>query len=86
MGNNYQAFLLRLQRTEGGGRWRSSLQNVQTGETFHFATEQEMITHLLDSLTQVKSLPTIVATAEMKSQKLNMEDFAKSILAEEDES
>ena len=86
MENNYQAFLLRLQRAENNGRWRSSLQNVQTGETFHFATEQEMIAHLLVSLAQVKFLPTVVATADMKNQRLNVEDVAKSILAEEDES
>jgi hypothetical protein len=53
MENNYRAFLLRLQRTESNGRWRSTLQNVQTGEILRFANEQEMITHLLESLAQV---------------------------------
>ncbi len=50
MENNYQAFLLRLQRAESNGRWRSTLQNIQTGEIHHFATEREMVAHLLESL------------------------------------
>ncbi|MCB9433304.1 MAG: hypothetical protein H6668_15115 [Ardenticatenaceae bacterium] len=61
MENNYQAFLLRLQRAENNGRWRSTLQNVQTGETHHFATEQEMVIHLLSSLAQtINVLPSAI--------------------------
>ena len=52
MEETYQAYLLRLQRAQSNGRWRSTLENVHTGEVLHFATEREMITHLLGSLAQ----------------------------------
>ena len=51
MVDNYQAYLLRLKRTQSNGHWRATLQNIQTGETMHFATEEDMVRHLLKTLT-----------------------------------
>lgn len=64
MENNYQAFLLRLQRTDSNGRWRSTLQNVQTGEILRFANEQEMIKHLLESLAQMNEARLLPAKSK----------------------
>lgn len=50
MAEHYQAYLLRLKRTQSNGRWRTMLQNVQTGEIRHFATEEDMVHYLLQTL------------------------------------
>lgn len=52
MAENYQAYLLRLTRIQGNGRWRATLQNVHTGEAMHFASEEEMVRYLLQTLAQ----------------------------------
>lgn len=50
MGGEYLAFLLRLQRGQGQTQWRTSMQNAQTGEILHFATEREMLRYLMQVL------------------------------------
>ena len=50
MSTEYQAFLLRLQRSKSSNHWRATLQNAHTGEIRHFATEREMLHHLLREL------------------------------------
>ncbi len=46
MDNNYQAFLLRLQRYQSTNHWRASLENAHTGEILHFTTEKELLIYL----------------------------------------
>lgn len=46
MENNYQAFLLRLQRHNSAKQWRASLEKAHTGEILNFATEKELLVHL----------------------------------------
>ena len=51
MDGEYQAFLLRLQRGQGQTQWRVTMQNAQTGEIQHFATERELLRYLMHVLT-----------------------------------
>ena len=46
MNSHYQAYLLRLQRSQTGTHWRVTLENAHTGEVLHFATEQELMSFL----------------------------------------
>ena len=55
MSGEYLAFLLRLQRGQGQTQWRATMQNAQTGEILHFATERELLRYLLNILTVVPS-------------------------------
>ena len=50
MDGEYQAFLLRLQRGQGQTQWRATMQNAQTGEILHFATERELLRYLMQVL------------------------------------
>ncbi len=45
--SQYLAYLVRFQRGEGERHWRASLQDVRTQTTMQFATEIELIRHLL---------------------------------------
>ena len=47
MSGEYLAFLLRLQRGQGQTQWRATMQNAQTGEILHFATERELLRYLM---------------------------------------
>ena len=42
----YQAYLLRLQRSQGQTHWRAILENAHTGEVLHFATEIKLLGYL----------------------------------------
>ena len=53
MNSEYQAFLLRLHRSQGQMHWRVTMENAHTGEVLHFATERELLRYLLEVL-QVK--------------------------------
>lgn len=50
MASEYQAFLLRLERSQGQPHWRASLEDAQTGEVLRFANERAMLLHLLRAL------------------------------------
>lgn len=50
MSTEYQAYLLRLQRSRGSNSWRATLQNADTGELLRFANERDMIRYLLQAL------------------------------------
>ena len=50
MSTEYQAYLLRLQRSQGSDYWRATLQNAYTGEVVRFANEREMLRYLLEVL------------------------------------
>ena len=50
MSGEYLAFLLRLQRGQGQTQWRATMQNAQTGEILHFATERELLRYLMQVL------------------------------------
>ena len=50
MRTEYQAYLLRLRRSEGSDCWRATLQNAYTGEVLRFANEREMFRYLLQVL------------------------------------
>lgn len=50
MRENYQAFLLRFQRSDDALYWRVRLVNAQNGEVKRFATEKEAIRYLLKIL------------------------------------
>lgn len=67
MAENYQAYLLRLTRTQTNGRWRATLQNVHTGEAWHFATEEEMVRHLLQTLAHSPNEAQSAASPEEQS-------------------
>lgn len=47
---NYQAYLIRFQRSDEHSHWRVTLQNAQTGEVIQFATEQQVMSFLLKTL------------------------------------
>jgi len=63
MSGEYLAFLLRLQRGQGQTQWRATMQNAQTGEILHFATERELLRYLMHVLT--------VTTPDVGSQEAN---------------
>ena len=48
--NRYSAFLFRWQDEGNQTHWRSTVENVYTGEKFHFADKQEMLHFLEHSL------------------------------------
>ena len=50
MTGEYQAYLLRLERGKGQQRWRATLENAQTGDVLHFASERDLLLHLLRAL------------------------------------
>ena len=52
MSNNteYQAYLLRLRRGRDQTHWRAMLRDASSGETYHFATERELISYLVAAL------------------------------------
>jgi len=47
----YQAYLLRLRRSQGQTYWRATLENAHTGELLRFANEREMLRYLMQILT-----------------------------------
>lgn len=47
---HYQAYLVRFQRSGEQKHWRVTVQNAQTGEQQHFATEQELFHFLAYAL------------------------------------
>ena len=50
MTKQYQALLLRLQRSEGQSGWRAIIENVNTGERIRFADQNQMLHYLFDKL------------------------------------
>ena len=48
--NQYQAYLLRLERGKGQQGWRATLTNAHSGDVQRFATERDLICYLLQSL------------------------------------
>ena len=50
MKSQYQAYLLRLQRSQGQTHWRVTMENAHTGELLRFATEREMLHYLMKVL------------------------------------
>lgn len=48
--SQYLAFLVRFQRGQGQRHWRASLLDVRTQTTVHFATEIELIRHMLAAM------------------------------------
>lgn len=51
MSEDYQAYLLRFQRSHGQQYWRVRLENARNGEVKQFATEREALRYLLQMLT-----------------------------------
>ncbi len=49
-GPQYKAFLIRFQRHDSTHSWRTTLQDAQTKQTLHFASENEAIRYLLTHL------------------------------------
>ena len=58
MSTEYKAYLLRLRRDERECMWRATLENAHTGELLRFATQNEMLRYLLQSLTEPTDHPT----------------------------
>ena len=50
MKSDYQAYLLRFQRTSNQTNWRVMLKDAVTGEMHHFAHEREALRYLLQML------------------------------------
>ncbi len=46
----YQAYLIRFQRTQENLHWRVSMQNANNGKVLRFSTELEFLHHLLNAL------------------------------------
>lgn len=46
MGHEYQAYLLRLQRSQTARHWWATLENAHTSEVCHFATEELLMRYL----------------------------------------
>lgn len=46
----YQSYLIRFQRAEGQSRWRATLHDTHSTRVLHFATEMELVRHLLTVL------------------------------------
>jgi len=46
MGTEYQAYLLRLQRSQTARHWWVTLENAHTGEVCHFASEDLLLRYL----------------------------------------
>lgn len=57
MHEDYQAYLVRFQRSEGQPRWRVRLENAVSGEVHHFATERELLRYLMQVLAVVPDAP-----------------------------
>jgi len=51
MNIDYQAYLLRLQRNQSTNQWRATMINAHTGDTIQFASEQELLRHMIKMLT-----------------------------------
>ena len=49
----YKAFLIRFQRHNSQHQWRTTLQDAQSKEVLHFATENEALRYLLEHLSEV---------------------------------
>ncbi len=47
MSNQYQAYLLRMQRSQHAQHWRVTLENAHTGEVLRFVDEMALMRHLL---------------------------------------
>ena len=62
--SQYQAYLLRLKRTQSRGPWRVTLHNVQTGEIVRFATEQELFQFLAQTLAVPVGSPDVHERSE----------------------
>ena len=56
--SRYLAFLVRFQRGEGERHWRASLQDVRTQTTMQFATEIELIRHMLTTMADAAAQET----------------------------
>ena len=50
MSTEYQAYLLRLQRSSANGEWRATMQNAHTGELLRFANKRDLLRHLMQIL------------------------------------
>ena len=57
MHEDYQAYLIRFQRSEGQPHWRGRLEDARSGEVRHFATEREMLRYLMQVLATVPDTP-----------------------------
>ena len=50
MSKNYQAYLVRFQRSPQAVTWRATLENAHSPEVVQFATERELLLFLLHRL------------------------------------
>lgn len=64
MDENYRAYPIRFRRRETHSGWCASPENVHTHETCTFATERELLVHLLQSLSEKSITPVPGAYAQ----------------------
>lgn len=57
MSGEYQAYLVRLERSGVQADWRVYVENAETGDVWHFATEWELIHFLLEILLSFPGKP-----------------------------
>ena len=50
MKSQYQAYLLRLHRSQNQMHWRVTMENAHTSELLRFATERELLRYLMKLL------------------------------------
>lgn len=55
---HYHAYLLRLWRDDAAAAWHASAQNPHTGQIHHFATVEQMLQFLKETLAEPASPPT----------------------------
>ena len=53
---NYQSYLLRLQRTSEHSPWRISIQDAHSGEEVRFRSEKELFQYLVEKIQPGKEM------------------------------
>ena len=68
MHEDYQAYLIRFQRSEGQPHWRARLEDAVSGEVRHFATERELLLYLMQILAVVPNAPDTSRSADTQNK------------------
>lgn len=50
MSSDYQAYLLRIQRSSTQSAWRVTMENAHTGELLRFANKRDLLRYLMNNL------------------------------------
>ena len=64
MSREYQAYLIRFERSSAQANWHVHVENAQSGETLHFATEWELLRFLMQALSLSLDSPPAKSEAD----------------------